>query len=229
MRVKAADPRQVKLVLISWGVAIVLLIGLLTAFWAFSPAGSAELRQKADEAAMAEDYSQAIAVYDEFLKHYPKAPNANDVRLLRGLAELRLAEKKAAASGDWTPAFEVAQTQVKALPKDHTDSDVMQKFSIALAKIGEGLAQQAQGHPDMASVDRLQAVVNMLETDIPESNRPAKMIEEIKAHSQARQTGSGRPAGTRSDRGRNPCGRGSTTTSRRPTRPIASSSSRIPN
>ena len=32
----------------------------------------------------------------------------------------------------------------------------------------------------MASVDRLQAVVNMLETDIPESNRPTTMLEEIK-------------------------------------------------
>ena len=93
----------------------------------------------------AEDYGQAIGVYDEFLKHYPNAPNANDVRLLRSLAELRLAEKKATASGDWTPAFEVAEAQVKALPKDHTDSDVMQKFSIALAKIGEGLAAAGAG------------------------------------------------------------------------------------
>ena len=65
-------------------------------------------------------------------------------------------------------AFEVAKTQVKALPKDHVDFGVLQKFGVALAKIGEGLAQQAQTHPDRASVDRLEAVVEMLETNIPE-------------------------------------------------------------
>ena len=180
VRVKAADPRQVKLVLISWGVAVVALVGLLTAFWAFAPRTPAELRQKAEDAVMAEDYGQAIGVYDDFLKHYPNAPDAAAVRLSRGLAELRLAEKKATASGDWTPAFETAEAEVKALPKDHNDSDVMQKFSIALAKIGEGLAQQAQAHPDTESVGRLQSVVNMLETDIPESNRPTKMLDEIR-------------------------------------------------
>ena len=36
VRVKAADPRQVKLVLFSWGVAVALLIACLVAFWAFT-------------------------------------------------------------------------------------------------------------------------------------------------------------------------------------------------
>ncbi|MGA2255115.1 MAG: hypothetical protein ABSG53_10675, partial [Thermoguttaceae bacterium] len=180
VRVKAADPRHVKLVLISWGVAIVFLIGLLTALYALSPRSSSELLQKAEEAMAVEDYNQAIGVYDEFLKHYSKASNASDVRLSKSLAELQLAEKKAIASGDWSPAFEIAKAQVKTMPKDYTDSDIMQRFSIALAKIGEGLAQTAQGHPDKESVDRLQSVIDMLETDIPERNRPARMIEEIR-------------------------------------------------
>ena len=181
VRVTAADPRQVKLVLFSWGVGIVLVIGLLAIFKALSPAGSAELRQKADDAAQKEDYQQAIASYDEYLKHYANLPDAKNVRLSRGLAELQLAEKQATASGDWTAAFEVARTQVKALPKDYTDTDAMQKFSFVLAKIGEGLAQQAQGHPGRDALDRLQSVVTMLETDIPENSRPADaMIEGIK-------------------------------------------------
>ena len=179
VRVKAADPRQVKLVLISWGIAVAILIGALAAFWAFSPPTTTEFLQKAEEAVRADDYSQAIGVYDRFLKHYPRVPEADEVRLLRSLAELRLAEKQATASGDWTPAFEVAVAQVKALSEGHTDSNVMPKVGIALAKIGEGLAQQVQGRADMASVDRLQSVVNMLETDIPEGSRPAKMLEEI--------------------------------------------------
>ncbi|MEI8376045.1 MAG: PQQ-binding-like beta-propeller repeat protein [Planctomycetota bacterium] len=179
VRIKAADPRQVKLVLMSWGVAVVALLALLTSFWAFSPPGTAELRQEAEGAVMAEDYRQAIGVYDKFLKYYP---GANDIRLLRSLAELRLAEKNATAAGDWTPAFEVAKTQVNILPKDkdRIDSDVIQKYGIALAKIGEGLAQRVQAHPDKDSVNRLQSVVEMLETNIPEINRPTKMLDEMK-------------------------------------------------
>ena len=78
VRVKAADPRQVKLVLISWGLAVAALLGVLTAFWALSPRGSTEIRQKAEEAVTAEDYGQAIRLYDEFLKHYPSEPDANE-------------------------------------------------------------------------------------------------------------------------------------------------------
>ncbi len=71
------------------------------------------------------------------------------------------------------------QAQVKALPKDHVDSAVVQKFGITLAKIGEGLAHQTQSQPDAASVNRLQAIVEMLETSIPESIRPTLMIDEM--------------------------------------------------
>ena len=56
----------------------------------------------------------------------------------------------------------------------------MQKFSIVLARIGEGLASAVQGRPDVESVGRLQSVVDMLESDIPEGNRPAPMIEKIR-------------------------------------------------
>jgi len=181
VRVKAADPRHVKLVLITWGGAVACLVGLLTAFWAISPRTPQDLLQKAEDAVMAEDYRQAIGVYDEFLKHYSKDRNANDVRWLRSLAELRLAEKTAMAAGDWRPAFDVAQEQVKTMPKERTDSDVLQKFGIALAKIGEGLAHQAHDHPDAASVDRVQAVTNMIETDLPDAARPADvMLDETK-------------------------------------------------
>ena len=61
VRVKAADPRQVKLVLVTWGVAVVALIGLLTAFWAFSPGSSTEILQKAEEAVRAEDYQRRLS------------------------------------------------------------------------------------------------------------------------------------------------------------------------
>ncbi len=180
VRVKAADPRQVKLVLLSWGFAILVLVGALICLRAFSPASPAELRQKADDAALSEDYAKAIAGYDEFLKNYSTASDAEDVRVCRGIAELRLAQQKAATSGQWTAAYEVAQAQVNALPKYDAAPELVQKFGVELAKIGEGLSQQSKSDPDAQSVDRLQSIVNMLESTIPEGDRPDKMLDEIK-------------------------------------------------
>ena len=156
-----------------------VVLGLLSAFGSSRREVREEIRQKGDDAMTAEDYTKAIGFYTEFLNHYAATPDANSVRLSRCLAELRLAEKQATASGDWSPAFEVARAQVKALPKDHVDSAAVQKFGITLAKIGEGLAHQTQSQPDAASVNRLQAIVEMLETSIPESIRPTLMIDEM--------------------------------------------------
>ena len=177
VRVKAADPKQVKIILISWGVAVFILLGLLTAFWFFGT--SSEYLQKAEKAVAAKDYERAIEAFDNFLSRYPNDSNANEVRVRRCLAELRLAEKQATASGDWTPAFEVAKQAVSALPKDRSNADLMEEVGIALAKIGEGLAHEMQAHPDTESVNRVQSVVNMLGSSIPEDKRPDKLIEEI--------------------------------------------------
>ena len=179
VRVKAADPRQVKLVLFAWGTGITILVGTSIAFWAFLPGTPTELWQRARDAVAAEDYAQAVRLYDDFLSRYPNAPNVSDVRLARCCAKTWLADKEAAASGDWTPALEVAQEQAKALPKEGGDADMLRKFGVAVGKIGEGLARQAQDHPDAASVDRLRSIVHVLDTDVPQLAQPAKMIEEI--------------------------------------------------
>jgi outer membrane protein assembly factor BamB len=176
--IKTEDPRQVKIVLFSWGVAVALLAGVLTTFWMLSPRPASEILQKADDAATAKDYPLAVKNYDEFLKLYPKAADANDARWRRGLAVLRLAGQNAAAAGDWTPAFEVAKKEVKALPKETTDTDVMRELSVALAKIGEGLARQAEAKPEIAAVERVDQVLNMIDTDLPANGRPPDVMLE---------------------------------------------------
>ena len=177
--VKAADPRQVKLVLFSWGLGVSLLLVALVLFYIFSPPAPTELRAKAEDAMAAEDFPRAVQLYNEFLNRYPNAPVAADIHLLRGIVELRLAEKQATASGDWRPAVKSATAQVKGVTMKGADPDLIRKFAVALARIGEGLSQQANGHPDPASIGRLQSIVNILENDIPENCRPTKMIDEI--------------------------------------------------
>ena len=176
VQVKAADPRQVKLVLFSWGVAVFAILAVLTAFWYFSAADPLEIRRKADDAVSKGDYGHAISYYDEFLKNYGNTRDADEIRTLRVLAELRRASQQADKAGDWAAAVEVAQAQVKALPKSPSP-DLLQKVGVALAQIGEGAARQTQAQPDLASVARLRAMTNLIETVIPAAIRPAEMLE----------------------------------------------------
>ena len=176
VQVKAADPRQVKLVLFSWGVAVFAILAVLTAFWYFSAADPLEIRRKADDAVSKGDYGHAISYYDEFLKNYGNTRDADEIRTLRVLAELRRASQQADKAGDWAAAVEVAQAQVKALPKSPSP-DLLQKVGVALAQIGEGAARQTQAQPDLASVARLRAMTNLIETVIPAAIRPAGMLE----------------------------------------------------
>ena len=55
-------PEKVKLVLISWGVAVVAVIGALTAFWVFSPGTATELLQKAEETGGKKQITNSIGI-----------------------------------------------------------------------------------------------------------------------------------------------------------------------
>jgi hypothetical protein len=181
VRIKAEDPRQIRIIVISWCVAGLVMVGLLTTFWLLSKPASTEILGKADDAATARQYDLAIQNYDEFLKLYPKSPNINDVRWRRALAVFQRAEEQSRAAGDWTPAFEVAKTEIKELPKDSTDTDVMENLTVALGKIGEGLAHQAEAKPDLTTVGRVDEVLNMFDADLPQNvRRPDALLDEIR-------------------------------------------------
>jgi outer membrane protein assembly factor BamB len=177
VQVKAADPRQVKLLLFSWGMAVFAILGALTAFWYFSPANSGEIRDKAEDALSKGDYVHAIKYYDEFLRSYGNTRDADEIRALRVLAELRQASQHADKSGDWTAAFDVAQAKMKEMPNS-VSSELLQKIGVALAQIAKGVARQTQAKPDLTSVNRLLAISNLIDASVPVAFRPARMLEE---------------------------------------------------
>jgi outer membrane protein assembly factor BamB len=178
VQVKAADPRHVKIVLFSWGVAVFGIIAALAAFWYFSPTDSIEIRRKAEDAVSKGDFTHAIAYYDEFLKSYGTTHDAEEIRGLRVLAELRRANQQAEKSGDWAAAVNVAQEQIKALPKSPSN-ELLQKVGVALAQIGEGVAKQTEAKPDFATVKLLRTMSNLIDTSIPGPARPAEMVAGI--------------------------------------------------
>jgi outer membrane protein assembly factor BamB len=191
VQVKAADPRHVKLLLFSWGVAILFILAALAIFRYFSP-DAAEMLRKAEAAVDRGDYTEAISQYDKFLKTYPKTSESDEVRTLRVLAELRQTVQLSATSGDWPAALEVAQREVPALSKT-ASTDLLQKIGLALARIAEGLSKQAQAKPDESSLARLRQITNIIDGDIPANARPTEMLDGIsRALRQCTQTVEGR-------------------------------------
>ena len=192
VKIKATDPRQVKIVLVSWGVAVALFLGGLTLFWALSPPNAADILHQAEAAADKEDYAAAIQQYDSFLKHYSRTDQGDEVRMLRILAELRIAIRQAgqpssgSAAGDWEPAFKLAQEKVQALPKIPEPRltpelrAAQTQIGVALAQIGQGLAEQTRKKPDKDSVARLESLEELISSAVPKKeDRPTEMIDNI--------------------------------------------------
>ncbi len=179
VRVEAADPKQVRIVLITWGGAVLALAAVLAAFYALSPKSPDDLLHDAQDAMAKRNYAAAVETFDHLLKNYPTSSHAADVRVMRGIAELRRAGLVAEGSSNWLPAFDVAQAQIKILPKETAYPDHAEEIGVALATIGEGLANQSQSQPSPEVVSRTRSILQMIATNMPRGKQPTEMVGEI--------------------------------------------------
>jgi outer membrane protein assembly factor BamB/tetratricopeptide (TPR) repeat protein len=179
VQVKPADPRKVKLLLFSWGLAVALMATAFGVFWYLSPPSPGELVRRADVAYDDGQYAEAIECWSIFLNKYAYEPRVAEVRVRRSLAELRAAVEEARAVDDWTTAFEMAQSLMKKLPDEPAYGDWQKEVGEVLGMIGEGLARQAAQQPTAAVVEQARRVVGMIEMNVGEPQRPSQAIAEI--------------------------------------------------
>ena len=179
VQVKPADPRKVKLLLFSWGLAVTLMTAAFGVFWYLSPPSPAELVRKADVAYDDGKYAEAIECWNTYLNKYAYEPRTAEIRVRRSLAELRTAVEEARAADDWTAAFEMAQSLMKKLPDEPAYGDWQKEVGEVLGMIGEGLARQAAQQPTAAVVEQARRVVGMIEMNVGEAQRPSQAIAEI--------------------------------------------------
>jgi outer membrane protein assembly factor BamB len=179
VRVEPVDPRKVKMLLFSWGFAVVLIAVVFALFWYLSPPTAGELFHKADVAYSGGKYAEAIKYLDAYLTTYPREPHVAEVRVRRGLAELHEAAEEARASGDWSPAFETAQTLMKQLPKEPAYLESQREVGEVLGTIGMGLARQAAENPTPLLVDEAGRTVGLIVMNIGESAQPVQALAEI--------------------------------------------------
>ena len=160
IEVEAADPRQVKMVLGTWGGAVALLVVVFGVFWYLSPPGADEMLRKAGDAYESGNYAESVQGYQSYLREYSYHPRASYARVRLALAQLRQAAQEAKRAGEWSPAFEVAQTLMRKLPSEAAFEDAQAELGVALAAIGEGLAEQACEHSSPKVVDQLRMIVD---------------------------------------------------------------------
>ena len=179
VRVEAADPRQVKMLLVSWGVAVALFVGAFGLLWYLSPPGPEDLLLKAEVASDTGQYPEAIATLDLYLAKYPQHKSVSEARVRLALASMYQASAEAEESGDWSPAFQVAQEVVKPLADEPAYVDYQRKVALALAKIGEGLAQQSRTDPKPTVVREARLILAMIEMKVHAAYRPQDKMAHI--------------------------------------------------
>ena len=179
--IEAADPRQVKILLATWGGAILLLAVACGLFWYFTPPSPDELFRRADVAYDTGNYAEAADVFQRYVDQFPDRTNASTARVHLGVAQLHVKAQEAQQSGDWSAAFRFAQELMRKLPSEAAfqESPAKKEVGVALAAIGEGLATRARDNPEPAVVENAQMIVGMIEMNIPERARPGEMLSEI--------------------------------------------------
>ena len=177
--VKAADPRQVKVLLMSWSAAILLLATIFAVCYYLTSANPQQLLQEARVAFDTGKYPVAIDRYQRFLASFSYLPEAHPVRVRLGLARLRQAALEADKANDWSLAFSLAQKLMQTLPKEDGFAESRGEIALALATIAEGLAKQSQEKASAELVDHARITVGMIEFHVPEVSRPGEKLAEV--------------------------------------------------
>ena len=179
VEIKPVNPRQIKMAVITWGVALVLILGGLAALWYSLPPTSEELWQSAQEAYFSADYGQAIRQCNLFLQRFPDEQRVSQVRVRLALARIHLAFQQADGG---LAALKVAQDVVPHLSDEAAfqGSDPTRKeLGLLLADIAEGLARQIPRHPRQRLGDEARAALGLMQDYIPATLRPTVRMAEV--------------------------------------------------
>jgi outer membrane protein assembly factor BamB len=128
------------LMLIGGGALGVLLVVFGLLFYALTRGSAAEMFTKAEEEYRAGSYSNAIGIYEKFLKQYPEDPNAGLARVRRGMATLRQVSDD---GRNPRLALDTAKQVLPEIEKEEKFSDARGELAAILPDIADSFATQA--------------------------------------------------------------------------------------
>jgi hypothetical protein len=140
------------LMLIGGGALGVILVLFALLFYALTRGTAAEMLSKAEDEYRGGSYSNAIALYEKFLKQYPADPSASLARVRRGMATLRQ------VTDDGKNPRLGLDTARQVLPEIETEEkfgEARSELATILPDVADGFATQASRAQDSAKKGEL--------------------------------------------------------------------------
>jgi outer membrane protein assembly factor BamB len=202
VQVKPVDPKKVKLLVIAWVTAALLIVGAIVLISCLVPPGAdntlAAAQKAYDDAWAAEhgpkgaddtlsaaqkeraqrNYAQAVEQYTSFLQRFPEDKRASEARVRRALARIRLAMQK---PNGGAAALKVAQEVVKKIEPEKAFQQSQVELALILMDIAEELSNEIRQHPDQALGEQARQAMGLMEDYIPDEARPTERVAQVTA------------------------------------------------
>jgi outer membrane protein assembly factor BamB len=176
--VKPVDPKQVKLMVIAWGTAVLLIVGGMVLVSYLLPLSADQTLRAGQDAYEAGKFAEAVKQYASFVTRF-----AQDRRLSPAKVRLALAQIAAASqgSGGALAALKVAQAVVPKIEREDAFKESHKELALMLANIAAELSKQIRQYPDQALGQQARAALGLMEHYIPVSERPTEKVAEVTA------------------------------------------------
>jgi outer membrane protein assembly factor BamB len=156
--------------------ALVIVAGVL--YWRINQGNADEDMRAAEEEYNRAAYSQAIELYDRYLKKHPDHEMVSLARVHRGLARLR---QVVDASSDWQRALRTAKEVIDEIKDEKEFAQGHGELAAMLPKIANGLKEQARLNPEQGLVDQTNEAVALIRGHVPRAQQPHEQIQDIEA------------------------------------------------
>jgi outer membrane protein assembly factor BamB len=164
------------LLLIVGGSILALAIVGVVLLWRINQGNADEAMRLAEDEYGRAAYSQAIEMYDRYLKNHPDHERVSLARVHRGLARMR---QVVDATNDWQRALKVSKEILAEIQEEKEFVQGHGELAAMLPKIANGLKEQARLNPDQDLVDQAREAVGLVQRYVPKAQQPHEQLKDI--------------------------------------------------
>ncbi|HET6883886.1 MAG TPA: PQQ-binding-like beta-propeller repeat protein [Pirellulales bacterium] len=160
------------------GGLLLVIIAIAFFYFRWSRLSGDVMFKQAEDAWKAGSYTQAIELYDKYLKAYPDHAEAGAARVHRGLARLRQAVEGAR---DYTKTLATAKEVIQEISPEEKFGEAQGELRSLLPQIAQGLAKQAAEKQDAHLLDETEEALKLIDKYIRKTLRPEQELAEVRA------------------------------------------------
>jgi outer membrane protein assembly factor BamB len=173
---------ETKLILIGGGSLAILLLMSVALFFLINRGTAEEALALAEKEYADGRYTQAVALYDQYLAQFPDHPKVSIARVHRGMSLMRRSVDGAKGQG-WVRALEESKEILDATLPEQAISEARAEIATMLQHIAEGLAELAEAQTDATAVALARETVEMVRDPkyVPAKNRDEQLLLRVEA------------------------------------------------